>query len=103
MHADAGSGKAADTAAAAKGAKRAAEQPDAGPVKAAAGSSAKEQPADVEIEAGEVDAKKGNLLRPEAPEFKPAKDGAAASGAAAAASSKRKETEQPSHAQVAYS
>lgn len=55
----------------------------------------------MEIEAGEVDAKKGTLLRPDAPEFKPVKETTGAPApATTAASSKRKEAEQPASAQV---
>ena len=69
------------------------------PVKAAS-STAKQAPADMEVEAGEVDAKGAHLLRPEAPEFKPGTDSAAAPAAATAAGPKRKETEHASPAQV---
>ena len=69
------------------------------PVKAAS-STAKQAPADMEVEAGEVDAKGAHLLRPDAPEFKPGTDSAAAPAAATAAGPKRKETEHPAPAQV---
>ena len=69
------------------------------PVKAAS-STAKQAPADMEVEAGEVDAKGAHLLRPDAPEFKPSTDSAAAPAAATAAGPKRKETEHASPAQV---
>lgn len=92
-----GSGKAAD--AAARAAVKAEEVSASDPVKAAS-SSAKQAPADMEVEAGEVDAKGTHLLRPEAPEFKPGTDSAAAPAAATATGPKRKETEHPSPAQV---
>ena len=93
-----GSGKAADSAAQ-KDAVKAEEMSASDPVKAAS-STAKQVPADMEVEAGEVDAKGAHLLRPEAPEFKPGTDSAAAAAAATAAGPKRKETEHQSPAQV---
>ena len=98
-HADAPAGKAGDTAAAVKAVKQAEEKPKAAPAKAA-GDHRKEKQQDTDIEAGEVDAKKGNLLRPDAPEFKPGKEELPASAAAAATSSKRKGAEQASSNQV---
>ena len=68
------------------------------PVKAA--SSIKQAAADMEVEAGEVDAKGAHLLRADVPEFKPGTDSAAAPAAATAAGPKRKETEHASPAQV---
>ncbi len=99
FHADASAGKAADTAAAPKAAKQAEDKSKAAPVKAP-GDRKRDQPQDSDIEAGEVDTKKGNLLRPDAPEFKPGKEDSSASAAAAATSSKRKEAEQASSTQV---
>ena len=84
--------------------KQAEDNPKAAPAKAAGDK--KDVPTDMDIEAGEVDAKKGNLLRPDAPEFKPVKEAlppsavAAAAAAGIAASSKRKEAEQASSTQV---
>lgn len=98
-HADASTGKAADTAAAPKAAKQAEEKPKPAPAKVA-GDHKREHQQDTDIEAGEVDAKKGNLLRPDAPEFKPGKEDSSASAAAAATSGKRKEAEQASSTQV---
>ena len=107
--ADSSNEKAADTAMAARTAKKAEPKPSAVPqaatTKALADHSKDQQPADMEIEAGEVDVQKGNMLSPDAPEFKPGKDASAspataAGTAAAAASSKRKDAEKASSAQV---
>ena len=99
FHTDASAGKAADTAPAPKAAKQPEEKAKSAPAKAA-GDHKREQQQDTDIEAGEVDAKKGNLLCPDAPEFKPGKVDSSASAAAAATSSKRKEAEQGSSTQV---
>lgn len=109
--ADSSNGKPADTAVAARTAKKAEPKPNAVPqvasAMAVADHSTDQQPADMEIEAGEVDVQKGNMLSPDAPEFKPGKDasaspatGAGAAAAAAAASSKRKDAEKATSAQV---
>ena len=107
--ADSSNGKAADIPVAARTAKKAEPKPNAVPqaadAKAVANHSTEQQPADMEIEAGEVDVQKGNMLSPDAPEFKPRKDASAspviaAGTAAAAASSKRKDAEKASSAQV---
>ena len=98
MRADASAGKAAGTSAAPKAVKQAEEKPKTAPAKAV-GDQRKEQQ-DTDIEAGEVDVKRGNLLRPDAPVFKPGKEDTSASAAAAATSSKRKEAEQASSTQV---
>lgn len=96
-HADASTGKPLEAGAPAKDAR---QKVKAEPLKAE-GDQHAAQPADMEVEAGEVDANKGTLLRPNAPEFQPGKDGAAAAAAARVpASSKRKETEHPSTSQV---
>lgn len=99
MYADASAGKAVGASAAPIAVKQAEEKPKSAPAKAV-GDQRKDEHQDTDIEAGEVDAKKGNLLRPDAPEFKPGKEDSSASAAAALTSSKRKEAEQASSTQV---